>query len=96
VPRIGFVLLLFGVGLWPFSASFVAHHPDERHYTDAALWMLRNGDFLIPHCADGSLRFEKPILTYWVIAASYAVFGISPLSSRLPFLLAGCGVLWLT
>src|SRR5262249_13385367 len=95
-PRIGLIVLLFFVGLCPFAASFVAHHPDERHYTDAALWMLQKGDYLVPHCADGSVRFEKPGLTYWAIAGSYALFGISPLTSRLPFLLAGCGVLWLT
>jgi 4-amino-4-deoxy-L-arabinose transferase-like glycosyltransferase len=96
VPRVGLVMLLFLAGLLPLAAHFVAHHPDERHYTDAALWMLHSGDYLVPHRADGAHRFEKPILTYWVVAASYALLGVSPLASRLPFLLAAGGIIWLT
>ena len=58
--------------------------------------MRQTGDYMVPRHPDGSPRFEKPILTYWLVAASYALLGVSPLSSRLPFLVAGCGVLWLT
>jgi hypothetical protein len=87
---------LFVAGLLPFTVQFVVHHPDERHYTDAAIAMVRSGDYFIPQRADGSPRFEKPILTYWCVAASYTVLGINPLASRLPFLLAGCAVIWLT
>jgi len=96
LSRIGFLLPLFLAGLLPFAMQFVVHHPDERHYTDAAIGMLQGGDFLVPQHADGSPRFEKPIFTYWVVAGSYALLGVSPLASRLPFLLAGGAALWLT
>ena len=96
MSRISLLILLFFAGLLPFAAEFVVHHPDERHYTDAAIVMLQGGDYLVPQHADGSPRFEKPIVTYWVVAASYALLGVNPLASRLPFLLAGGAALWLT
>lgn len=58
--------------------------------------MRQTGDYLTPHRPDGTPRFEKPLLTYWVLVMSYAVLGVNTIATRLPFLLAGCGVLWLT
>ena len=49
-----------------------------------AVRMVRTGDYVTPHFADGTRRFEKPILSYWLIAASYRHLGISLFSSRLP------------
>ena len=90
------VVALFSLCLLPYVANYVWNHPDERHYTDAAITMTQTGDYLSPRAADGSLRFRKPILTYWIVAASYGALGVSPLSSRLPFVLAGAGVILLT
>jgi len=87
--------LLFA-GLLPYAANYVTHHPDERHYTNAAIEMLDSGDYLTPRYPDGTARFQKPILSYWLVAGAYRVLGVSPLASRLPFLLVGCGVVWLT
>ena len=42
------------------------------------------------------VRFRKPIVTYWVLVASYSTMGIGLVASRLPFLVAGCIVLWVT
>jgi len=89
------VALLFA-GLLPYAANYVTHHPDERHYTNAAIGMLESGDYLTPRYPDGTPRFQKPILSYWLVAGAYRVLGVSPLASRLPFLLVGCGVVWLT
>jgi 4-amino-4-deoxy-L-arabinose transferase-like glycosyltransferase len=50
----------------------------------------------VPKTAAGAPRFQKPPLVYWSVAASYAMFGIGVFTSRLPFLLASCGTLWLT
>lgn len=72
------------------------YHGDERFYTDAAIGMVQSGDWLTPRYPDGSLRFEKPLLGYLVLAGSYEVFGISLFSSRLPFLLAGALLVWVT
>ena len=72
------------------------YHFDEGWYTNAAIEMVRTGDYLTPRYADGSVRFRKPIVTYWVLVASYTTMGIGMVASRLPFLLAGCIVLWVT
>jgi 4-amino-4-deoxy-L-arabinose transferase-like glycosyltransferase len=72
------------------------YHFDEGWYTNAAIEMVRAGDYLTPRYPDGSVRFRKPIVTYWVLIAGYAAFGIGLAASRLPFLLAGGAVLWVT
>lgn len=69
---------------------------DERFYTDAVIGMVQNGDVLTPTTSDGALRFKKPILSYWVVLASYKVLGVNYLASRLPFLMAGALVIGLT
>jgi 4-amino-4-deoxy-L-arabinose transferase-like glycosyltransferase len=94
--KIGHVILIFALAAVPFAATFATYYPDERHYTDGALMMLQHGDWLVPHTAAGPARFEKPILAYWAVAASYLAFGVNTFASRLPFLLACCGTLWLT
>lgn len=90
------LILLFVAGLLPFADSFFQHHMDERFYTNAAITMLQSGDALTPRWLDGSPALQKPILTYWVTAASYALLGISLFTSRIPVMLAGALVILLT
>ena len=99
--RVDLMLLLiiaaFLVILLPPAASFVFYSPfPEHHYTDAALPMLRSNDLLTPLQHDGSVRLLKPPFTYWLLIGSYKLFGVSPFSSRLVFLLSGCATIWLT
>jgi 4-amino-4-deoxy-L-arabinose transferase-like glycosyltransferase len=89
------ILILFGF-LLPVLPQVSTYHSDEHYYTDAAVYMLQHQELLTPHYADGSLRAKKPILTYWAIMAGYALFGINFFAARLPFLLAGCLMIWLT
>jgi 4-amino-4-deoxy-L-arabinose transferase-like glycosyltransferase len=92
-----FVLLgLFFLAGLPFAATYTQFYPDERHYFDGGLRMLEHHGWLIPQYPDGSPRFEKPPLTYWVVAVSERFLGVSILAVRLPFLLAGCATLWVT
>lgn len=93
--KIGHLILIFALAALPFAATYILYYPDERHYTDGALMMLRHGHWLVPENADGSARFVKPPLAYWAIAASWSLFGINTLTARLPFLLASCGTLLL-
>src|SRR5690606_34169795 len=55
----------------------------------AAVTMIQNKDYLTTYLGSGELRFKKPILTYWGVLAGFELFGISPFSSRIFFLLAG-------
>src|SRR5438445_11707933 len=45
--------------------------------------MVQSGDWLTP-TLNGTPRFAKPILIYWLIACSYLVFGLSEFAARLP------------
>jgi 4-amino-4-deoxy-L-arabinose transferase-like glycosyltransferase len=94
--RLACLIALFLCALAPYAATYLTCYPDEPHYTDAALLMLANGDWLTPLQADGQPRFNKPGLTYWLVAGSFRVFGVSALAGRLPFLLAGALTGWLT
>lgn len=87
---------LFVLALLPHCCSYIKHHPDERHYTDGALLMNQTGNFLTPQTAEGNLRLRKPIFTYWIVAASHQLLGVSPFSSRLPFVILGGLCIYLT
>ncbi|WP_192347153.1 glycosyltransferase family 39 protein [Algoriphagus sp. Y33] len=91
VTMIAFVLL---VG--PFALSFHMHYPDEMYYTDAAVKMLQNGDYLTTYLGSGELRFKKPIGTYWTVLAGFKLFGVNPFASRFFFLIAGALTIGLT
>lgn len=88
--------LLFFACLFPFSAVYLLHFPDERHYVDAAIRMLDTGEYWLPQTAEGLPRFKKPLLAYWLTTASFGLFGIYEFAARLPFLLTACLILWLT
>jgi 4-amino-4-deoxy-L-arabinose transferase-like glycosyltransferase len=87
---------LYFLMLVPVLPQVSTYHSDEHFYTDAAVYMIQHGDYLSPHYADGSLRTNKPILTYWAIMAGFTTLGVNFFGARLPFLLAGCVMVWLT
>lgn len=90
------VVALFFLLSLPLLSKVSRWRGDERFYTDAAIGMMQNGNYLTPTYSDGTPRFKKPILTYWVVLLSYKAMGVNYLASRLPFLLAGTLVVWLT
>src|SRR5690606_35522140 len=91
-----FIALLFIVLIGPFALDFHMHYPDEMYYSDAAVTMTQNNDYLTTYLGSGELRFNKPILTYWGVLAGFELFGISAFSSRVFFLLAGAWTIILT
>ena len=78
------------------AADYFDYEFDERYYTDGALSMLKDGDFLTPHYANGEVRFNKPPLAYWLVVLGFRILGIGVLASRLLFISIGAGILWLT
>ena len=75
---------LYGLGQLPLLG------PDEPRYAQVAREMFLNRDLITPTLG-GHTWFEKPALLYWLIAASFKVFGVSEWSARLGP--AICGVL---
>ena len=58
------------------------YHSDENFYVTSTRNMVDTEDYLTPIYHDKK-RFAKPILFYWLVAASYKTFGISLFSARL-------------
>lgn len=91
------LLAIFAAGLLTIMPNFHAYFfGDEHFYTDSAMRMDQTGQLLTPTYPDGALRFNKPVLSYWMILSGFRLFGISVLSSRLASLLAGLAILLLT
>jgi 4-amino-4-deoxy-L-arabinose transferase-like glycosyltransferase len=57
---------------------------DETLYIQAAYAMIETGDWLTPRSETGELRFNKPILPYWVVGIPLRLFGLSFSAARLP------------
>jgi 4-amino-4-deoxy-L-arabinose transferase-like glycosyltransferase len=56
---------------------------NEAFYTETPRRMIETGDFISPEF-NYQPRFNKPPLSYWVVALFYKLFGVSELSARLP------------
>ena len=67
---------LYGLGAVPLVG------PDEPRYAQVAREMLVRHDLITPTLS-GLPWFEKPPLPYWMMMASYRVFGVSEFSARL-------------
>ncbi len=67
---------------------------DEGHHAQAALHMVRSGDWVTPY-VNGVRFLEKPPLMYWLTAASLRAFGISEFALRMPTALGVAALAWL-
>ena len=65
--------------IWDANEAFYAQTPRE---------MIEAGDYVTPSF-NFQLRMNKPVLSYWNVAASYHLFGISEWSERLPIAVGG-------
>ena len=83
-----FILIIafyfYGLGLLPLVG------PDEPRYAQVAREMFIRGDLITPTLG-GHTWFEKPALLYWMMIASYKLFGVDEFSARLGA--AICGLL---
>ena len=64
---------------------------DEGAFTEATREMLESGNYVTPY-RDGEPRYDKPVLIYWLQAASVKLLGLNELALRLPSALAA--TLW--
>src|SRR5207302_51213 len=73
---------LYGLGSIPLVG------PDEPRYAEVAREMLARRDLITPTLG-GMPWFEKPPLLYWLMMASYRVFGVNEYAARLGPALCG-------
>jgi 4-amino-4-deoxy-L-arabinose transferase-like glycosyltransferase len=81
------------LGVAVFAAFFFNLHGfplfdlDEGAFSEATRDMLARGDFIATYLY-GEPRYDKPILIYWLQAASVTLFGLNEFALRLPSALA--------
>jgi 4-amino-4-deoxy-L-arabinose transferase-like glycosyltransferase len=76
------VLLVLASVFFFFGAGKIAFlGPDEPRYSEVAREMFVSGDYISTRLC-GCLWFEKPVLFYWLAAASYHLFGVSEFAAR--------------
>ncbi len=85
------LLLLPFVGLWAAPLTDL----DEGAFTASTLEMFLRGDFLSTYLM-GEPRHDKPILIYWLQAASVTLFGGNEWGWRFPSALAAAAWIGLT
>jgi len=68
---------------------------DEGFYAEASREMVETGDWLTPHF-NYENRFEKPVLYYWLTAATYLITGPDEAAARFWSAMSGVGVVLLT
>ena len=82
------VFLLACVVFFYKLGSFPLFNPDEALYAEPAREMLECGEY-ITTLLNYVVRFTKPPLCIWAMAASYQVFGVNEFAAR--FFGAACG-----
>src|SRR5215469_2059444 len=85
---LGFVLLV-----WLLVYVITIFHPAllddaDTVHAEAAREMLLRHDWVTLHINNGFRYLEKAPLMYWLVAASFKLFGVSEWSERLPMALA--------
>jgi 4-amino-4-deoxy-L-arabinose transferase-like glycosyltransferase len=87
------LLLLPGLLLYP-CLFFHLFEPDESRYAEIGREMLERGEWVVPYL-QSEPYLDKPPLLYWLIEASYLLFGVKVWAARLVPALAvhGCVLL---
>ena len=91
-------LLLTAICLATFFAGLgrsAIGDSDEAFYAESAREMVESGDWVTPHY-NYEYRFQKPILYYWLVSATYQVWGIGEAAARFPSALAGLALTLMT
>ncbi len=79
--------LLCIVDFWVGLGSHALWDVDEPNNAVCAREMLETRNWWVP-VFNGDLRYDKPILLYWLLMPLYALFGVSEWTARLPSALA--------
>lgn len=89
------ILAISGIVFFYRLGAFSLFDVDEAVFAQAAREMLATGDWLTP-TYNGTPRYDKPILIYWLMSASFALFGESEFAARFWSASAGCALVLAT
>ncbi|MCH7345125.1 glycosyltransferase family 39 protein [Pelomonas sp. CA6] len=68
----------------------------EARYAEIARKMLAWQDWVTPWHAQGQPFWAKPPLSFWMTALSMRLFGVNEFAARLPHLLCGLAIAWMS
>lgn len=85
------VIVAVALSLFLWLGRAALFDVDEGAFSEATLEMFQRGDFLSTYL-NGEPRYDKPILIYWLQAASVALLGVNEFAFRLPSAL--CAAAW--
>jgi 4-amino-4-deoxy-L-arabinose transferase-like glycosyltransferase len=97
-PRFAAALALLGAGLAALLLPNLGLGPLARaevYFLDAARGMVESGDWLVPRY-EGRPFFDKPILSYWLMAVAMKGLGTTPAAARLVPVLAALALVGVT
>ena len=89
---------LLALGLLALLLPHLGAAPLERaeiYFLDAARGMVESGDWIVPRY-EGEAFFDKPVLSYWLMAAAMERLGPTAEAGRLVSVLASIGVVLAT
>jgi len=89
------LLLLAGLTFLVGLGAPAMTDSDEAFYAEAAREMVESGDWLTPYY-NYEPRFQKPVLYYWLTAATFVVTGPGEAASRLWAALSGVALVFVT
>lgn len=95
-PDIPFTRLLLVLAIPLLFAGLGANSiwdANEAFYVETPRQMVLSGDYINP-TFNATPRFNKPVLSYWVVAGFYRIFGISVGVERLALAVGALGLLW--
>jgi 4-amino-4-deoxy-L-arabinose transferase-like glycosyltransferase len=64
---------------------------DEPRFAQATREMMDRGEWMIPYF-NGDYRFDKPVLSYWLMRGGYALFGVNEFGARFHSVICSIGV----
>jgi 4-amino-4-deoxy-L-arabinose transferase-like glycosyltransferase len=74
---------LGGASIWDANEAFYVETPRE---------MMERGDYVFP-TFNYEPRVNKPVLSYWIVAGFYKIFGVSVTAERVAIATGGVGLI---
>ncbi|HIK38495.1 MAG: glycosyltransferase family 39 protein [Geminocystis sp.] len=88
------LLLLCGIAFFLGLGNIGLLDKTEAMFVEAARQMLVRGDWITPYWNDAT-RFDKPPLSYWLMAISMQIGGVNEVAARIPSALLATATVFL-
>ena len=89
------VMLIAGVVFFVGLGECQLWDRDEPRNAGCAVEMMNRGDWVVP-IFNSELRYQKPVMLYWLMMSAYQVFGVNEWSARFWSAIMGIGTVGLT